>query len=136
MGRSNYMKNQDIRVFFARAGKAPPSTRLSDAEKFNITARSGAKKFKRKVLGLCGTSTFKTLDELAKVMCEIKMAKSMDEGRILVTLIREEEEITYYYGASSGGFGQFIERRYMHIDEISQDGDKRYRIKVGYTMEK
>ena len=57
---------------------------------------SGLKNFKRRTMGLCGRSTTKTLDELSKVLMDIKMAKSPQEGRELVYRLDGKSLLSYY----------------------------------------
>ncbi|MEK6872780.1 MAG: hypothetical protein AABW90_02085 [Nanoarchaeota archaeon] len=80
----------------------------------------GALIFKRKALGLCGNQSIKTLDEMAQLLCDTRIASSVKEGRELTPSLID---ITLKYSIF----------KYITIDEVRDGKDNiRYQIKV-YT---
>jgi len=84
---------------------------LTEAERRS----EGAETFKRKVLGLCGSQSVKTLDEMAQTLYATGVASSIEEGREIVpTLIG-----TVRYNKWKG----------LSFDEVTDgEGSKRYRV--------
>lgn len=72
---------------------------LSEAEKYFANATYpkamtsdqridfGAKALKRRLVGFCGSSSIKTLDEVASALHLIGIAKDLEEGRKIVPLL-------------------------------------------------
>ncbi|MEK6850839.1 MAG: hypothetical protein AABX85_04660 [Nanoarchaeota archaeon] len=77
---------------FAKAGK-PSKKYMTDEERFGYLVRTGAQNFKRKALGLCGRSTVKSLDEIAELLVETKIAKNLEEARGIVPKIVEASKL-------------------------------------------
>jgi len=76
----------------------------------------GARIFKRKVLGLCGSQSVKTLDEMAQTLYATGIASSVEEGR----------EIT---PSLMGGRVSYSLCKEIAFDEVTNgEGDKKYRI--------
>ncbi len=67
-----YVMGQEVANFFARASESG-----DDVTK-------GAKNFKRKVLGLCGTTSVKSLDEIIRILCDSNITSSIEEARVLL----------------------------------------------------
>lgn len=87
---------------------------LNDAEK----RWEGIKIFKRKALGICGRQSVKTLDEMAKLLYDTKIASSIEEGKELTPKI--------VGGRARYGFLKDI----AFDDNIDEAGDKRYKISI------
>ena len=62
---------------FAKAARLSGSKYEADSELTNL----GVKKFKRRVLGLFGRTTFKTVDELVAILEDMKIVNSKEEGK-------------------------------------------------------
>ncbi len=77
----------------------------SKGEKFRTLEEwksMGLMKFKRRVLGLCGQKTTKSIDELANILYELGAVKSLNDGRELVPKLYG---VTLNYG---GGYLTFM----------------------------
>ena len=46
-------------------------------------------------MGLCGLSTLKSSDQLEKLLCETKIASSVEEAREIVPMLIKYESINY-----------------------------------------
>ena len=55
----------------------------------------GAKRFKREILGLCGSATIKTLDELNEVFVRLKIVSTSEEGASLTKYLIDNVELQY-----------------------------------------
>ena len=75
----------------------------------------GAKILKRKLLGICGWKSTKTLEEIAQVLHSTGIASSLEEGRGIVPLL-VGREISY-----GGG-----DLKFKEVEDV--EGNKRYRI--------
>jgi hypothetical protein len=76
----------------------------------------GARTFKRKVLGLCGSQSIKTLNEMAQTLYSTGIASSVEEGREITPLLM-------------GGRVSFGLSKEIAFDEvIDGKGNKKYRI--------
>ncbi len=95
--------------------------RVARKDKFFTEAErqlEGVKTFKRKVLGLCGYQSIKTLDEMAQTLYSTGVASSVDEGREITPLLMGSK---VRYGVSGQvGFEEIIDGQ----------GNKKYRIFV------
>ena len=106
---------------FAKAGKADTKYR-TDAESLRYLSEIGAQTFKRKALGFCGHTSIKSLDEIAELFVETKIATSLDEAKALVPKVVSTNKL-HSHAINRGGL------RYMAFDEVkSPAGDTKYRI--------
>ncbi len=76
----------DFNDCFLRAGRATAKDDgLRTQEKRDFSDRQrGLKIFKRRVLGFCGKESYKSVDELAKILVDIHAVPNIDGGRALV----------------------------------------------------
>lgn len=81
---------------------------------------AGAAVLKRKALGSWGHSSIKTLDEMAQLLCDAKIASSLAEGKTITPLIIDQP-IKYDSALSRG----------IIIDEMSDgNGNKKYNFRT------
>ncbi len=83
------IEQSEIEELFARASGKDENMQGYSTQQDRVYYTSerrmdGAKKFKRKALGLCGNSTVKTLDEMAALLYKTNIVDSIDEGKNLV----------------------------------------------------
>lgn len=90
-------RGREIREIFARASKLDESKKdkYSSQEWDQMKVRDGAKRFKRKIMGICGTSTVKSLDEVAQTLHELGAVSSIGEGRQIMSPIMRDGLIYY-----------------------------------------
>ena len=90
-------ERDEFERLFARASRLRETSGLvySESDWDYLTKYDGAKIFKRKVLGLCGLSTLKSSDQLEKLLCETKIASSVEEAREIVPMLIKYESINY-----------------------------------------
>ena len=84
----------------------------SEAEKFKTNEEwkhYNLLKFKRKVLGLCGKKTIKTLDEITGIMKDIGLPKRKDDVKFFLNL--HEGTHFYYFGENSLTFTRTVSNR-------------------------
>mgnify|MGYP001566310081 CR=1 FL=1 len=77
--------SQDIGNLFAKASKLDES-KMGYLGKWEWEAKKkidGAKRFKRKALGLCGLSSVKSLEKMAQLLYDTGVVSSVEEGREL-----------------------------------------------------
>ncbi len=81
----------------------------------------GAKVIKRKLLGICGWESIKTLEEIAQALHSTRIASSLEEGRAIVPLL-VREKIRYSSCA-------WLNDWYLVFEEVEdREGNKRYRV--------
>jgi len=75
-------KNVHLREPFARASTLNEKKieSLTEEERLRMRAISGLKNVKRNLLGLCGFSTIKSLDEVSSVLMDVGIAGNYEEG--------------------------------------------------------
>ena len=117
------MESQQIEDIFAKASRLDESKKGSLTEKeWNQERRlNGAKRFKRKALGLCGSSSVKSLEEMARLLYETGVVSSVKEGQELTpTLVGKS--ITY-------SDSTYILKVELGFEEIKNSKDQRaYRV--------
>lgn len=93
---------------FAKASRIDENKKAYHTpEEWNyIKTKSGVKVFKRKLLGLCGRTRVKSLDEIAQALHETGIASSLDEGKEIVPSLLDNK-VCY-------------ERYHLHDDEDDQ----------------
>ncbi len=90
---------------------------LSAEECLKLKAERGAKKFKRKVLGLFGLKKSKDLEEMVSIFYDLGMVSSREEGREVLSYLR--------------GLQRYDRTTAIHIEEVETAyGKKKYRIKT------
>ena len=77
---------ESLDKLFSKAGRVK-SGYASPEERVRYQTISGARKFKREVLGLCGKESIKSLDEIAEALLRINIAGSLSEARQIVLQI-------------------------------------------------
>ncbi len=104
------MEQSDIENIIARAAR---KDKFLTKEK---RKREGARILKRRLLGLCGWKSTKTLEEMAQVLHSTGIASSLEEGRVIVPSL-VGKGIVYGCGV------------YIKFEEVEDgEGNKRYRI--------
>ncbi len=80
------VRKREIEKLFAKASDIDKEKYgyMEKEEWDNILSREGAKIVKRKLLGICGKETIKTLEQTAKVLYETGIVSSLEEGREIV----------------------------------------------------
>ena len=94
------------------------------AKRFTVES---TKALKRKALGLCGRCSVKTLDEMAQLLVDTKIAQSIEEGRELAPHL-DKSRLPYDF------YRFFSWQKGIEIDRIESSGEPRYQIKV-YSFE-
>lgn len=84
---------------FAEGAKLSSST--EEALHLMEWTAKGLKTFKRKVLGLCGNESTKSLDELTKILTEMNVLSSAEEGKEFIRGLYGTE-LPYEYSNSLG----------------------------------
>ena len=113
---------------FAKAGKVDRKYRTNE-ERLTYLSETGAQTFKRRALGLCGHTSIKSLDEIAKLFVETNIASSIDEAESLVPKVVFANKLRPN-AISRGG------SRYMAFDEVKiLSSDTRYRITAWWATD-
>ncbi len=109
-----------LKKLFARAG-IPDNKYRKDEGNLEFLSENGARRFKRRALGLCGRSALKSLDEIAGLLVKTGIASSLSEGREIVPNIVRAGHMPF--GVSIGS------TKTLSFDEIkNKEGDVKYRI--------
>lgn len=112
---------------FAKAGKGSKKY-MSDKERLYFLSASGAQKFKRKALGICGNTCIKSLDQISALFLETGIASSLDEARELVPKVTRANELGYESSRGGSVFGI----SYLKFREVKgPKGDTKYQIIAG-----
>ena len=115
-----------LEQLFAKAGR-PDNHPRTDEENLQFLSITGARRFKRRTLGLCGYSTVKSLDEVAGLLVETGIASSLSEGRELVPKIVEANRISAL--AIYTGGAEYLMPKCLTFTEVkNSEGDVMYRI--------
>lgn len=78
----------------------------------------GAKKFKRRVLGLCGSNCIKSLDEVTQTLYQTGIISSLEEGRKIVESLDKK---SVRYGSA----------RYLKFEKVkNREGKEAYKIEA------
>jgi hypothetical protein len=77
--------------------------------------KPGAKNFKRKILGIFGKETIKSLDELAIILYKIKATNSIKEG---MELIKDLDEKYFVYSGVVGSIEKCLKFNRMNHNGI------------------
>lgn len=112
-----------LQFLFSKAGKSEDEY-LARKDLKKERSRLGAKRFKRKTLGLCGRSSIKSLEEVAESLVETNIADSIEEAKIIVPQITQAMKDSNYpiqIGHSS---------RYLHITEVVKGEETFYKIEA------
>ncbi len=125
---------QDARKFlielFARACM-PDKIYRNKEEQLQYLSKNGAQHFKRKALGLCGSSAIKSLDEFAELLTSTNIANSLEEAKELVPKIVQASKTDRYAISRMGNkFKNYmILPRYMTFSEVRNlPGEIKYKI--------
>ena len=78
---------------FSKIGKADGKYRTTEEESAHLS-QFGARKLKRRLLGVCGRNALKTLDEFAEALLDVGIAKSPEEAKELVPKIVQASDHT------------------------------------------
>lgn len=81
-----------------------------DHEMFRIL--SGTKNIKRRLLGLCGTSAIKSLEEITQVLSHFEIVENIEESKSLIEDLLNER-LVYQMNPILGGY------TYLHIEKVS-----------------
>ncbi|MEK6836169.1 MAG: hypothetical protein AABX94_00725 [Nanoarchaeota archaeon] len=113
------MNRDRIKEIFGRASTLK-SGNFMENDWAERRSQSGAKNFKRRALGFCGRETVKSIDEIAKLLQDTGIVKSVEEGKELVPSLNG---VRVYYTDDC---------RAIDIYEV-QDirGNKAYKIQYG-----
>jgi len=108
---------------FSNSGKADGKYRTTEEESAHLT-QFGARKLKRRLLGVCGRNAVKTLDEFAEALLDVGIAKSSREAKELVP------KIVWASGFNRG------DSKLAHLEfcELKRSGreDVRYGVRVAH----
>lgn len=120
---SEKIYESEIRYVFAKASNFKQTEKykkhvFGDGQLERIEKNDGIKIFKRKVLGLCGHKTVKSLDELANILMDIRVVNSLDEGKEMIPQLYGKC-LTYSTSHSSHS---------LYFDEIEYKGRKACKI--------
>jgi len=119
-----------VRLRFAKAIKS--SLRNDEYKTSEEWIDKGLIDFKRRILGLCGTQTVKSLDELAKILTELRIVDSVDTGRQFVKDELYGKEV--YYGSdvltkyAKLSFTKIYNRKGQEVCRVD-------RVRLGYSSE-
>ena len=114
-------ERQYLVELFAKAGKADTKYK-TDKERLTYLSETGAQTFKRKVLGLCGYTSIKTLEEIAELLQNTNITSSLEEARELVPKIVAANQ-SHSHAICRGRL------RYLSFDEVENpNGDLKYKI--------
>lgn len=75
------MPEKELRELFKRASKIKITGYYTPHELEGTQYSDGVRRFKRKVLGLCGDETIKSLEEMAQALYDINAVSSIVEGK-------------------------------------------------------
>ena len=112
------MERQELENLFAKASRIDKAKAgYHTPEEWNgMIKLDGAKRFKRRALGLCGWTSVRNLDEMAQLLYSTGVVSSLDEGReITPSLVGREVSYGLY---KSIGFSEVENSK----------GEKKYRI--------
>lgn len=120
---SEKIHESEIRYEFAKISKFRQTEKyknhvFEDGQLERIEKNDGIRIFKRKVLGLCGSKTVKSIDELADALMGINVVRSLEEGR---------EMIPKLYGKCLTYSTKHSTHR-LYFDEIEYKGRKACKI--------
>ncbi|MDP3986783.1 MAG: hypothetical protein Q8P81_01000 [Nanoarchaeota archaeon] len=113
------MKQSEISDVIARAAR---KDRFLTEEERRV---KGARILKRRALGLCGSESVKTLDEMAQLLYSTGVVPSLEEGRVITPSLVGRRVLLgeNYYGYD-----------YLAFDNVNNgDGQKAYKIRI-YTQ--
>jgi len=87
------MENDQIERLFERASRLDESKMgyHNEAEWKQLRFQSGAIHFKRKAMGFCGSSSVKSLDEIAYLFVKTGIAISQDDGKEIAEALNGKE---------------------------------------------
>ena len=83
-----------LRNVFAQGGRVYPE-HMTHHEHTERLSSDGAKRFKRKALGVCGHERVVSLDDFAEILVNAEIASSIEEAKSLVPGIVEAYVIKY-----------------------------------------
>ena len=111
------MEKQELGILFAKASKLDKDIYQTPEDWGSMRQMNGVKRFKRRVLGLCGRQSVKSLDEMAQILHQIGIASSEEEGRTIVPTL-------------DGAKLSYTADKEISIAEVENvHGQKAYRIK-------
>ncbi len=118
--------NKNILENFARASTYNPQQGfLSKKERkyeHEKEIQSGIKNFKRKVLGLCGGSTIKSIDELAIILSEMDIVSDKKDADKFIQKLYKKES-----GSIDWNYNNFL----AFTPVKNEEGEKKCRIEHG-----
>ena len=82
-----------LHELFSRAGKQEKNYFMTSEQQRGYLARDGGRRFKRKAMGICGSKTIKTLDEIIKILVETNIASNNQEAKELVPQLIKATEV-------------------------------------------
>ena len=111
------MDRQQIENLFAKGSRYEDKKGRRTPEQLDvIRGLDGAKRFKRRIFGLCGDTRVKTLDEIAQLLYETGIASSKEEGRTIVPSL-VGAEVRYGY-----------DKEFCFKEVVKTNGQKAYEI--------
>lgn len=127
MQRDKLSEGQEfLSNLFSRAGRIPTGYPTPE-EKRRYQLDTGVRRFKREVLGLCGKSSIKSLDELANTLVKIGISDSLSEAKELVPQMVTANShcyVGYCINRNPGGSDEYI-----HLEPVEgPDNSLRYRV--------
>ena len=117
------MAMNDLEKLFAKASRLENKGDDGPPDWEFLKIIDGAKKFKRRILGLCGTSAVKSLDEVAYALYKTGIASSVEEGKEIVPSL------------INGGVNYSFTRGIRFTEVTKDGGQKAYRIATYATDE-
>ena len=119
------MERQELENLFAKASRIDKAKAgYHTPEEWNgMIKLDGAKRFKRRALGLCGWTSVRNLDEMAQLLYSTGVVSSLDEGKKILPYLINEKVI---YDSDSSGNKKVI----FFEEYITDEEKKEYMIKT------
>lgn len=76
-----FMPKKELEELFKKASKIKKTDYYTPHGLDQMQYFDGVKRFKRKVLGLCGKEAVRSLEEMAQALYDINAVSSMEEGK-------------------------------------------------------
>ena len=118
------MEKAELENLLAKASKIKTGYYTSK-ERDSMRKLDGAKRFKRKALGLCRRSVVRSLDEIAQLLHKTRMVSSVEEGRKITPDIFNVNEVIRY--------GSYLNSSFLTFDKVQNaKGKEAYKIGAIY----
>jgi hypothetical protein len=114
-----------IEKYFAGASSLNEENKFLDKKDWESKRiKNGIKNFKRKVLGLYGRKTIKSLDELTEILVDMNICNSNNAKQFIKKLYKCDSDNSMYYGEfSSIYFKKVMNKKGKEYCKISKISD-------------